>query len=82
MAEAGFDQVWKVGHGVGLSESHEPPILQLGNADLIEPGMVFTIDPGAFIARGTPIHIEDTVEVTETGCESLNRFPRDPLIVH
>jgi Xaa-Pro aminopeptidase len=77
MSEAGFEQVWKVGHGVGLADSHEPPLLQPGNTDLIEAGMVFTIDPGAFFGRATPIHIEDTVVVTESGCESLNAFSRE-----
>jgi Xaa-Pro aminopeptidase len=77
MAEAGYEQIWKVGHGVGLGEAHESPLLQLGNTDPIEEGMVFTIDPGAFIARDTPIHIEDTVVVTATGCEALNTFTRE-----
>ena len=77
MSEAGFDQVWKVGHGVGLAPIHEPPLLQMGNLELMEPGMVVTIDPGAFLARGTPIHIEDTVVVTKSGCESLNLFTRE-----
>jgi Xaa-Pro aminopeptidase len=81
MAEAGYEQVWKVGHGVGLAEAHEPPLLQLGNRGLLEPGMVFTIDPGAFIARDTPIHIEDTVVVTESGCTPLNTFTQEMLIV-
>ncbi len=78
MREAGYDQVWKVGHGVGLAEIHEFPLLQAGYRDPIEVGMVFTIDPGAFIAQNTPIHIEDTVVVTETGVESLNRLPPRP----
>ena len=43
--------------------------------------MVFTIDPGAFIGRDIPIHIEDTVVVTATGCEALNTFPRELAIV-
>lgn len=77
MEEAGYDQVWKVGHGVGLAPIHEPPLLQLGNGEPLEAGMVFTIDPGAFIARDTPIHIEDTVVVTADGVESLTRFPRE-----
>jgi Xaa-Pro aminopeptidase len=81
MSEAGFEQVWKVGHGVGLAESHEQPLLQLGNTDPVEAGMVFTIDPGAFFARATPIHIEDSVVVTETGCESLNAFSREIQIL-
>lgn len=81
MRDAGYEQVWKVGHGVGLGESHEPPLLQLGNREPIEAGMVFTIDAGAFIGRNTPIHIEDTVVVTDSGCEVLNTFPREMLIV-
>ena len=75
MQEAGYEQVWKVGHGVGLAEIHEFPLLQLGNADPLEAGMVVTIDPGAFIAPNTPIHIEDTVLVTEHG-------RREPERVH
>lgn len=81
MQDAGYEQVWKVGHGVGLAEIHEFPLLQLGNTVPIEAGMVFTIDPGAFIAQNTPIHIEDTVVVTERGCESMNAFPRDLLVI-
>lgn len=81
MSDAGFEQVWKVGHGVGLADSHEQPLLQMGNTDPVEVGMVFTIDPGAFFARATPIHIEDTVVVTETGCESLNAFSREIQIL-
>lgn len=83
MADAGYEQVWKVGHGVGLAPIHEPPLLQYGNEEPLQAGMVFTIDPGAFVARDTPVHIEDTVLVTETGVESLTRFPReiDAMIV-
>jgi Xaa-Pro aminopeptidase len=81
MREAGFEQVWKVGHGVGLAEAHEPPLLQLGNTEPLEEMMVFTIDPGAFIARNTPVHVEDTVVVTSTGCTPLNAFTRELLLV-
>ncbi|MBA2333269.1 MAG: aminopeptidase P family protein [Actinobacteria bacterium] len=81
MSEAGYEQVWKVGHGVGLGDAHEPPLLQLENDDPIEEGMVFTIDPGAFIARNTPIHVEDMVVVTATGCEALNTFTRELTVV-
>jgi Xaa-Pro aminopeptidase len=81
MRDAGYEQVWKVGHGVGLGDAHEPPLLQSGNTDLIEEGMVFTIDPGAFVARDTPIHVEDTVVVTETGCTALNTFTREIQVV-
>ena len=43
--------------------------------------MVITIDPGAFIARDTPIHIEDTVVVTATGCAALNAFTHELQVV-
>lgn len=77
MEAAGYRQVWKIGHGIGLAPIHEPPLLQAGNTDPVEVGMIFTIDPGHFIRRDTPIHIEDTVLVTEDGPEALNVFPMD-----
>ena len=77
----GRRQVWKVGHGVGLNDGHEAPLLQQGNKRLLETGMVFTIDPGVFIKRDCPIHIEDTVVVTASGYESLNSFTHDMVVV-
>ena len=81
MVDAGYEQVWKVGHGVGLNNIHEDPLLQLGNTTPLEEGMVFTIDPGAFIARDSPIHIEDTVLVTVDGVESLNAYSRELIVI-
>ena len=79
--EGGRKQVWKVGHGVGLNNGHEAPLLQAGNQRGLEEGMVFTIDPGVFIQRDVPIHIEDTVVVTADGCENLNAFTHELVIV-
>jgi Xaa-Pro dipeptidase len=79
--EGGRKQVWKVGHGVGLNDGHEAPLLQLGNKKVLEPGMVFTIDPGVFIRRDVPIHIEDTVVVTANGYENLNSFTHEMVVV-
>jgi Xaa-Pro dipeptidase len=77
----GRKQVWKVGHGVGLNDGHEAPLLQTGNKRRLEAGMVFTIDPGVFIRRDVPIHIEDTVVVTDTGYENLNGFTHEIVVV-
>jgi Xaa-Pro aminopeptidase len=80
--EAGGErQTWKMGHGVGLSDGHEPPWLQEGDATLLEAGMTFTIDPGFFVGRDLPLHIEDTVLVTENGWENLNNAPHDIIVV-
>lgn len=84
MKKQGFDQVWKIGHGVGLRIGHEWPMAQDGETMPAEIGMVFTVDPGCFITdqvRDTPIHIEEVVVVTPTGCENLTCFRRDLIVV-
>jgi Xaa-Pro aminopeptidase len=84
MKNQGYDQVWKIGHGVGLRGGHEWPLVQDHDPTPAEVGMVFTVDPGCFISgqvRDTPIHIEDVVVVTPTGYENLTPFRRDLIVV-
>jgi len=84
MKKHGYDQLWKIGHGVGLNRGHEAPMVQEGNTLILEPGIVFVIDPGCFISgqfRDTPIHLEDVVVVTETGCENLTHYTHEMIVV-
>jgi Xaa-Pro aminopeptidase len=81
LASAGLKQSWKVGHGVGLADGHEAPLVQPGNEAPLEAGMAFTIDPGFFVERDLPLHLEETVLVTETGCERLSTFPLELVVV-
>ena len=61
-----------IGHGIGL-EVHEYPIIDLRNEQLLQPGMVFTVEPGVYFSQWGGVRVEDVVVVTKTGCEILTK---------
>jgi Xaa-Pro dipeptidase len=64
------------GHGTGLRD-HEAPFLDVGDHTPLEPGMVFTIEPGLYDSEVGGFRHSDTVVVTTDGYELLTDYPDD-----
>ncbi len=60
------------GHGLGL-EIHEGPRISPRFDETLQPGMVFTVEPGIYLPGRYGVRLEDAVLVTEKGCRLLSR---------
>jgi Xaa-Pro aminopeptidase len=84
LAERGLGEAFGhgTGHGLGL-DVHEEPRITRPRTDVppvpLEAGMVFTIEPGAYVSGWGGVRIEDDVLVTPGGCHVLTSVPRELL---
>lgn len=65
-----------VGHALGLL-GHEAPFFDSGDDTIIEPGMVFSVEPGLYVPGLGGFRHSDTLAVTDAGIEMLTYYPRD-----
>jgi Xaa-Pro aminopeptidase len=70
----------RTGHGIGL-EGHEDPYIIAGNAELLEPGMAFSIEPGIYLEGRYGARIEDIVVCGPDGPDVLNTSSRELYVV-
>jgi Xaa-Pro dipeptidase len=64
----------RLGHGMGM-EGHEPAYMVEGNTRPLEPGFVFSVEPGIYILNEYGVRIEDDFMCTESGGALLSRRP-------
>lgn len=76
--EHGLWEHWRhhAGHCIGL-RYHEGPFLDRGDPTIIEPGMVFTVEPGLYDPALGGFRHSDTIAVTGDGVDWLTDYPRD-----
>jgi Xaa-Pro dipeptidase len=74
--DAGYGQYFthRLGHGMGM-DGHEPPYMVEGNLTRLEPGIVFTDEPGIYQLGKFGVRIEDDCMMTPSGVEVLSHRP-------
>jgi Xaa-Pro aminopeptidase len=60
---------------------HEPPFLDVMDHTVLQPNMVFTVEPSVMLRGKLGNRVEDVVVVTEQGGRRLNQAPHELVIV-
>ena len=81
--EKGFGEYFthRTGHSIGL-EDHEFDDVSSVNTDIIKVGQCFSVEPGIYLPdENIGVRIEDLVLITEDGCEVLNDYTKELIVV-
>ncbi|MCL2678349.1 MAG: aminopeptidase P family protein [Clostridiales bacterium] len=77
---AGYGQyfIHRIGHGVGL-DVHEAPHFGRDSRQILNEGMVFSVEPGLYLPGRLGLRIEDVVALGESGLEDMHVLDKDLL---
>jgi Xaa-Pro dipeptidase len=64
------------GHAFGLM-NHEAPFFDEGDGTIMQPGMIFSVEPGLYVRGLGGFRHAETILVTADGVELLTYYPRD-----
>lgn len=82
IAEAGYGDAFGhgLGHGVGLVVHEKPMLGRLSDKDVLQAGMVFSIEPGIYLPGEFGVRIEDLVVLNEDGPQVLSQAAKEPVL--
>ena len=82
ITDAGYGEYFthRLGHFIGQAV-HEKGDVSSSYTSEVEPGMIFSIEPGVYLPGEFGVRIEDLVLVTEDGCEVLNKVNKHYEII-
>ncbi|MBW9170554.1 M24 family metallopeptidase [Clostridium estertheticum] len=82
ITEKGYGKYFthRLGHSIGI-EVHDFGDVSAANTDKVQVGQIFSIEPGIYLPGDVGVRIEDLVIVTKDGCEVLNHYTKDLIIV-
>ena len=66
----------RTGHGFGLG-NHEGPWVAEGSQEILKENMLISIEPGIYLPGIGGVRHSDTVLVTQSGYETLTRYPTE-----
>ncbi|MDP6451731.1 MAG: aminopeptidase P family protein [SAR202 cluster bacterium] len=77
ISNAGYEEYFGhgLGHGVGLAVHERPRVVQKSE-DVLEDGMIFTIEPGIYIPGWGGVRIEDIVSLENGRARVLSQSPK------
>lgn len=74
--QAGLDYGHGTGHGVGVNVHESPPRVTIGSRTVLEPGQVFSIEPGLYLPDFGGIRIENLCTIVEDKVKPRKGVPR------